>query len=89
MSLLLFLRFHFSSSENYIFPKRIKYHDNRKRTRLHLRISDEEMTLRFKEAIRLDNEKRNILGLPTSGFDAKTRRAYLKYPDGTREYVKE
>lgn len=52
-------------------------------------ISDEEMTLRFKEAIRLDNEKRNILGLPTSGFDAKTRRAYLKYPDGTREYVKE
>lgn len=52
-------------------------------------ISDEELTQLFKESIRLDNEKRNILELPTSGFDTKTRRAYLKYPDGTREYVKE
>ena len=50
-------------------------------------ISDEELTKLFKESIRLDNEKRNILGLPTSGFDATTRQAYLKYPDGTREYV--
>lgn len=50
-------------------------------------ISDEELTKLFKESIRLDNEKRNILELPTSGFDVTKRRAYLKYPDGTREYV--
>ena len=35
-------------------------------------ISDEELTIRFKESIRIDNE---------------TRRAYLEYPDGKREYV--
>ncbi len=51
-------------------------------------ISDEELTQRFKESIRLDNEKRSILGLPTSGFNATTQKAYLEYPDGTREYVK-
>ncbi len=52
-------------------------------------VSDEELTKLFKESIRLDNEKRNILELPTSGFDATTRRAYSKYPEGPLEYVKE
>ena len=50
-------------------------------------ISDEELTIRFKESIRIDNEIRRIKGLPIAGYDSKTKRAYLEYPDGRREYV--
>lgn len=41
------------------------------------------------QPIRLDDESRNILELPASGLVSKVRRAYLRYPDGTRESVKE
>ena len=50
-------------------------------------ISDDELTQRFIESIRLDNEKRRILGLPVSGFNPETKKAYLEFPDGTREYI--
>ncbi len=52
-------------------------------------ISDEELTWRFKESIRLDDEERRIKGLPVARYDDETRRAYLEYPDGTRKYVGE
>ena len=50
-------------------------------------ISDEELTERFKEFIRIDNEIRRIKGLPISGFDKENRKAYIEYPDGRREYA--
>ena len=50
-------------------------------------ISDEELTQRFKEAIRMDDEVRRIKGLPRAKYDPATRKAYLEYPDGRREYV--
>ena len=50
-------------------------------------ISDEELTQRFKESIRIDNEIRKIKGLPIAGYDDKKDQAYLEYPDGRREYV--
>ena len=50
-------------------------------------ISDEELTARFKESIRLDDEERRIKGLPVARYDDETKRAYLEYPDGRREYV--
>ncbi len=50
-------------------------------------ISDEELTRRFKESIRIDNEVRKIKGLPVAGYDDEARKAYLEYPDGRREYV--
>lgn len=52
-------------------------------------ISDEELTRRFKEAIRINKEISKIKGLPIAEYDDKTRRAYLEYPDGKREYVGE
>lgn len=52
-------------------------------------ISDEELTLRFKASIRIDNEVRKIKGLPIAGYDDETKKAYLEYPDGRREYVGE
>ena len=50
-------------------------------------ISDEELTQRFKESIRIDNEIRKIKGLPIAGYDDESKTAYLEYPDGRREYV--
>ena len=50
-------------------------------------ISDEELTERFKESIRIDNEVRKIKGLPVACYDSASKRAYLEYPDGRREYV--
>ncbi len=50
-------------------------------------ISDEELTNRFKESIRIDDEIRRIKGLPVARYEKETKRAYLEYPDGRREYV--
>ena len=52
-------------------------------------ISDEELTERFKKAIQIDNEIKKAIGAPIAGYDKKTKRAYLEYPDGRREYVGE
>ncbi|MBQ3682575.1 MAG: hypothetical protein II922_05790 [Succinimonas sp.] len=50
-------------------------------------ISDEELTERFKASIRIDDEIRKIKGLPVARYDVESRKAYLEYPDGRREYV--
>lgn len=51
-------------------------------------ISDEELTYRFKESIRIDNEIRKIKKLPVAKYDAQSKKAYLEYPDGRFEYVR-
>lgn len=50
-------------------------------------LSDEEITRRFKEAIRIDEEIRAIQGIPQARYDEETKRAYLEYADGRKEYV--
>lgn len=50
-------------------------------------ISDEELTERFKEAIRIDNEIKKIKGVPIAGYDKEKKAAYLEYPDGRRKYA--
>jgi hypothetical protein len=50
-------------------------------------ISDDELTQRFIESVRIDEEIRKIKGLPTSGYDAELKKAYLLYPDGRKEYI--
>ena len=50
-------------------------------------IVDEELTERFKAAIRIDNEIKRVKGAPIAEYDVETQRAYLEYPDGRREYV--
>ena len=50
-------------------------------------VSDEELTERFKEAIRLDNEERRIKGKPIAKNDTEKRKAYLEYPDGRKRYA--
>lgn len=50
-------------------------------------ISDEELTKRFTEAIRIDNEIKKIKGIPIAKFDKEAKKPYLEYPDGRREYA--
>ena len=50
-------------------------------------LSDDELTRRFKESLRIDDEIRRIKGLPVARYDSKVKKAYLEYPDGRREYV--
>jgi len=50
-------------------------------------ISDEEMTERFKAAIRLEEEKSRIMNLPVARYDDVNKKAYLEYGDGRKEYV--
>ncbi len=52
-------------------------------------LSDEEITRRFKEAIRIDEEIRTIMGVPQPRYDEEKKRAYLEYPDGKKEYAGE
>ena len=50
-------------------------------------ISDEELTKRFKEAVRIDNEIKRIKGNPIACYDAEKNEAYLEYADGHKEYI--
>ena len=50
-------------------------------------VSDDELTERFKEAIRIDNEIRSIKGLPVAKYDYERKAPYIEYPDGRREYI--
>lgn len=50
-------------------------------------ITDDELTERFKEAIRIDNEIKKIKGAPIAGYDAEKKVAFLEYPDGRRKYA--
>jgi len=50
-------------------------------------ISDEELTRRFIEGVRLETEKKKIIGVPVPVYDSVTKQAYLEYPDGKREYI--
>lgn len=52
-------------------------------------ISDEELTERFKAAIKIDQEICKIKGLPIAGYDDEIDCPYIEYPDGKRVYVKE
>lgn len=52
-------------------------------------ISDDELTERFRESIRIDNEIRKIKNLPCAGFEKETGKAYVLYPDGRKQYVEQ
>ncbi len=50
-------------------------------------LSAEEITRRFKEAIRIDEEIRAVQGIPQARYDETKKQAYLEYTDGRKEYV--
>ena len=51
-------------------------------------VSDDELTKRFIEAVRIENEIKKAKGTPISCYDSTINSAYLLYSDGTRKYVR-
>ena len=51
-------------------------------------VSDDELTKRFIEAVRIENEIKKAKGTPISCYDSETNSAYLLYADGTKKYVR-
>jgi hypothetical protein len=50
-------------------------------------LSDDELTKRFEEAVRIENEIKKIKGHPIAKYDYTKKAPYLEYPDGRKEYV--
>lgn len=50
-------------------------------------IRDEELTIRFNEAIRLENEYNRAKGVPIVRYDAVRKQVYFENPDGTIKYA--
>lgn len=48
--------------------------------------SDDELTNRFKEAVRIGNEIKKVKGLPIAKYDFILKKPYLEYPDGRKIY---
>lgn len=51
-------------------------------------VSDDELTKRFIEAVRIENEIKKAKGTPISCYDSATNSAYLLYADETKKYVR-
>ncbi len=51
-------------------------------------VSDDEITKRFIEAVRIENEIKKATGTPISCYDAATNSAYQLYTDGTTTYLR-
>lgn len=50
-------------------------------------ISDEELTRRFVEAVRIENEISKIKGDSIQKWDDEKQLPYIEYADGSREYA--
>lgn len=50
-------------------------------------LSDDELTKRFEEAVRIDNEIKKIKGHPIAKYDYEKKAPYLEYPDGRKVYA--
>ena len=49
-------------------------------------VSDEELTIRFREAVRIENEIKRIKKFPIARYDYEKNMPYIEYPDGRKEY---
>lgn len=58
---------------------------NKKINPIHV-IEEEELDKRVSGVVKLAIEERKLKGLPVQGYDSSTKRAYLLYPDGRKEF---
>ncbi len=49
-------------------------------------VPDDELTKRFIEAVRIENEIKKIKGLPISKYDFEKNMPYIEYSDGRKVY---
>lgn len=51
--------------------------------------SEDDITNAFQAAVQREIAMKKQKGIPVARYDGETKRAYLEYADGTREYAKE
>lgn len=51
--------------------------------------TENDITNAFQAAVQREVAIKKQKGIPIARYDGETKRAYLEYPDGTREYAKE
>jgi len=49
-------------------------------------VSDDELSHRFREAVRIENEIKKLKGLPIAKYDFEKKAPYIEYPDGRKVY---
>lgn len=49
-------------------------------------VQDDELVLRFHEAIEQENAASKAQALPITGYDRVRKASYIEYPDGRRVY---
>ena len=52
-------------------------------------VSVDELSRRFKEAVRIENEIKKLKGLPVAKYDYDKNAPYVEYSDGRRVYAEE
>lgn len=52
-------------------------------------VGDDELVLRFHEAIQQENAASKAKELPVTGYDRERKASYIEYPDGRRVYADE
>lgn len=50
--------------------------------------SEDEITKAFQDAVQREIMMKKQKGIPIARYDGETKKAYLEYPDGMREYAK-
>jgi addiction module RelB/DinJ family antitoxin len=50
--------------------------------------SEDDITNAFQTTVQREIARKKQNGVPVAMYDNETKRAFLEYPDGTREYVK-
>ncbi len=51
------------------------------------KLTDEEITEVFQDAVKAAVEKSKKAGNPVCGYDTERRKSYILYPDGRKEYA--
>lgn len=60
---------------------------NENETSSNLSVSDVEMDIRAKEAVKSALNRAKVCGKPVAKYDIEEKRAYIENADGVREYV--
>ncbi len=48
---------------------------------------DQELTKKFRQAVKLEIARKKVLGTPIAKYDTKKKQAYLVYANGKKEYA--
>lgn len=57
------------------------------RSSVHVRVTADKMTARFRAAVKSSVLSQQQKGLPIAKYDTENKQAYLEYPGGHKQYI--